>query len=203
MATRAVILLYDDFDLIDAGGPYEVFLTAARLLRRDGADGEFEIVLATPGGRDVTAFGGMTLTRLVDSDTITSCDVLLVPGTIDVACALADGALRETIERLAPTAGMTASVCTGAFLLARAGLLDGRAATTHWEDLGDLAACGEVGSVIADVRWVDEGGVLTSGGLTSGMHLALHVVARVAGEDLARRTARQLDMDWSPEPARR
>ncbi|MDN4475293.1 DJ-1/PfpI family protein [Demequina sp. SYSU T00192] len=202
MPTRALILLYDGFDLIDAGGPYEVLLTAARLLQRDGLAPEFEVVLATPGGGDVTAFGGMTLTRLVDSDTVDACDVLIVPGTIDVACAVGDGVLIETVERLSRGAAMTASVCTGAFLLARAGLLDDAPATTHWEDLSDLASCGEVGSVVADVRWVDNGGVLTSGGLTSGIHLALHLVARVSGTDLAVRTARQLDMDWSPDPAR-
>lgn len=202
MTMRVVILLFDGFDLIDAGGPYEVFLTASRLLERDGEPPAYEVVLATPEGRDVAAFGGMTLTRVADADSIDRADIVLVPGTIDVACALADSRLRETIERLAATSPLTASVCTGAFLLARAGLLDGRPATTHWEDVSDLAACGEVGSVARDVRWVDAGAVLTSGGLTSGMHLALHLVARTASLDLAMRTARQLDMDWSPDPAR-
>ncbi|WP_062294619.1 DJ-1/PfpI family protein [Demequina phytophila] len=202
MATRALILLYDGFDLIDAGGPYEVFLTASRLLQREGRAPEFEVTLATPGGGDIAAYGGMTLTRLADSDTIDACDILLVPGTIDVACAVGDGVLIETIERLSRRTGMVSSVCTGAFLLARAGLLDDAPATTHFEDLGDLAACGEVGSVIAGVRWVDNGRVLTSGGLTSGIHLALHLVARIASPELAARTAHQLDMDWSPDPTR-
>ncbi|WP_062517069.1 DJ-1/PfpI family protein [Demequina gelatinilytica] len=202
MTTLAVILLFDGFDLIDAGGPYEVLLTASRLQERDGDAPQFEVMLATPGGGDVAAYGGMTLTRLADSDMIEACDILLVPGTIDVACALGDTGLIATIERLAPETDMTASVCTGAFLLARAHLLDGARATTHWEDLSDLASCGEVGSVVGGVRWVDEGRVLTSGGLTSGIHLALHLVARAASVDLAQRTARQLDLDWSPDPAR-
>ncbi|WP_062383467.1 DJ-1/PfpI family protein [Demequina iriomotensis] len=202
MSTLAVILLYDGFDLIDAGGPYEVLLTASRLQERDGLAPQFEVMLATPRGGDVTAYGGMTLTRLADSDLVEACDVLLVPGTIDVACALGDTLLVSTVERLAAASSLTASVCTGAFLLARAGLLDDAPATTHWEDLADLASCGEVGSVVGGVRWVDTGSVLTSGGLTSGIHLALHLVARLASVDLAQRTARQLDMDWSPDPAR-
>ncbi len=202
MAMRVVILLFDDFDLIDAGGPYEAFLTASRLLERDGLPPLYDVVLATPGGVDITAYGGMTLTRLVDSDTIDSADIVLVPGTIDVACALSDSRLRETIERLAASTPLTASVCTGAFLLARAGLLRDRAATTHWEDLEDLGGCGDVARVVPGVRWVDEGAVLTSGGLTSGLHLALHLVARTSTVDLATRTARQLDLDWSPDPAR-
>jgi len=200
---RVVILLYEEFDLIDAGGPYEVFLTASRLLERDGRQPGYDVVLATPGGADVTAYGGMSLTRLEDSDGIDACDILIVPGTIDVACALGDMQLRATIERLALACEMTASVCTGAFLLARAGLLSGRPATTHWEDLADLATCDEVREVVPDVRWVDDGRVLTSGGLTSGIHLALHLVARTHGPELATRTARQLDLDWSPDPARR
>lgn len=201
MTMRVVILLFDGFDVIDAGGPYEVFLTASRLLERDGAAPAYEVLLASPGGMDIGAFGGMTLTRLVDSDAIGSCDILLVPGTIDVACALSDSRLRETIERLAASAPMTASVCTGAFLLARAGLLAGITATTHWEDVADLAACEDIGGAVRGVRWVDAGAVLTSGGLTSGMHLALHLVARTQSLELAHRTARQLDMTWSPDPA--
>ncbi|MDN4484429.1 DJ-1/PfpI family protein [Demequina lignilytica] len=202
MTMRVAILLFDGFDLIDAGGPYEVFLTASRLLERDGLPPAYEVVLATPGGDDVVAFGGMTLTRLTDTDALDSADIVLVPGTIDVACALSDSALREAIERLAASSSLTASVCTGAFLLARAGLLRDKPATTHWEDLGDLGGCGDVEEVIAGVRWVDAGAVLTSGGLTSGIHLALHLVARTTSVDLAQRTARQLDMDWSPDPAR-
>ena len=199
---RVAILLFDGFDLIDAGGPYEVFLTASRLLERDGLAPAYEVLLATPGGDDVTAFGGMTLTRVVDTDSLTAADIVLVPGTIDVACALSDSRLRETIERLAASSPLTASVCTGAFLLARAGLLRDKAATTHWEDLGDLAGCGDVARAVPGVRWVDEGEVLTSGGLTSGIHLALHLVARTASVELAHRTARQLDLDWSADPAR-
>lgn len=202
MTKRVALLLFDGFDLIDAGGPYEVFLTASRLEEREGREAPFEMVLTAVGGGSVKAFGGMTIAELADASTLTTCDVLLVPGTIDVACALADRALIDTIERLAAAAPLTASVCTGAFLLARADLLIDATATTHWEDVEDLAATGEVGRVVRGVRWVDSGAVVTGGGLTSGMHLALHLVARLASQDLAMRTARQLDMDWSPHPVR-
>ena len=202
MTMRAVILLFEGFDLIDAGGPYEVLLTASRLLERDGLAPAYQVVLASVGGDDAVAYGGMTLTGLADASALEDCDILVVPGTIDVACALADAGLREAIERLGGGAALTASVCTGAFLLARSGLLADAPATTHWEDLADLAACDEVGSVVAGVRWVDAGRVLTSGGLTSGIHLALHLVARTHSVELALRTARQLDLDWSPDPAR-
>lgn len=202
MTLRVAILLFDGFDLIDAGGPYEVFLTASRLLERDGQPPAYEVLLATPGGRDIAAYGGMTLTGLTDTDALDAADIVLVPGTIDVACALSDSRLREAIERLAAASPLTASVCTGAFLLARAGLLRDRPATTHWEDLADLSGCGDVSRVVPGVRWVDAGPVLTSGGLTSGLHLALHLVARTVSLELAHRTARQLDLDWNADPAR-
>jgi len=199
MTVRIAILVYDGFDLIDAGGPYEVFLTASRLQRREGLNPSFEVELVSPGGRDVTAFGGMTLTALGTAEDIVASDVVLVPGTIDVQPALADDAVSRAVGSLVGAGTVVTSVCTGAFFLARDGLLSGLGATTHWEDLDALGAGHDVGAVVADRRWVDEGGVVTSAGLTSGMHMALHLVERFAGADLAHATARQLDMDFDPE----
>lgn len=200
MSLRIGILVFDTFDLIDAGGPYEVFLTASRLRERAGLPAPFEVVLVSPGGRDATAYGGMTLTGLADAAT-TSVDAVVVPGTIDIEGAMKDVELRDTVAALVGASDLASSVCTGSFLLARAGVLEGLAATTHWED---VPALGEenVSESVAGVRWVDSGDVVTSGGLTSGMHMALHLVARLADADLAHATARQLDMDWSEDPQR-
>ena len=199
--TRIGILVYDGFDLIDAGGPYEVFLTAARLQQRAGDEAGFTVEMVSPTGADATAFGGMRLTSLAPADAAGPFDVVVIPGTIDVAAAAADAVLASAVSALAQGAGLTTSVCTGSFLLARAGVLEGLPATTHWEDVAELA--GEnVADARAGVRWVDAGDVVTSGGLTSGMHMALHVVARIAGETLAHTTARQLDLDWSASPER-
>ncbi len=201
MTARIGILVYDGFDLIDAGGPYEVFLTASRLAERDGLAAPFSVELVSPGGRDAVAFGGMTLTGLADAGDPRPYDVVIIPGTVDIEAALRDPAIGDSVRTLIGTAGLTTSVCTGAFLLAQQGALVGLPATTHWEDLDALGAS-DVGESLAGVRWVDAGAVVTSGGLTSGMHMALHVVSRLLGEDLAHRTARQLDMDWSPDSAR-
>lgn len=198
MSFRIAILVYDDFDLIDAGGPYEVFLTASRLQLRAGLDPSFVVELVSPGGRDVTAFGGMTLTTLGAAEDLVAADVVLVPGTVDVASALASEAVARAVGSLAGVGVVVTSVCTGAFLLARDGLLAGIGATTHWEDVEDLGARFDVGTAVSGRRWVDEGGIVTSGGLTSGMHMALHLVERFAGADLALATARQLDMDFDP-----
>jgi len=201
MTRRVAILLFDGFDLIDAGGPYEVFLTASRLAERDGLPPQYELILVSSGGADAVAFGGMTLTALHDPADIGQVDVAIVPGTVDVAAAVADPVLASTVEGLLNSSRVTASVCTGAFLLAEVGALEGKRATTHWEDVDDLDATGRVGGVARGVRWVDEGDVVTSGGLTSGIHMALHLVARDFGVEHAVRTACQLGLPWDPTGA--
>ena len=198
MTRRIAILVFNGFDVIDAGGPYEVFLTASRLAERDGDAPLYDVVLASPDGADAEAFGGMTLTGLTAAAEVGPVDMVLVPGTIDVGAALAQPGLMAAVDALVGSAPVVTSVCTGAFLLARAGVLEGRAATTHWEDVDDLAASGEVGEAQRGVRWVDTGEVVTSGGLTSGIHMALHMVARDCGEEMAVRTAKQLDQPWDP-----
>lgn len=201
MTRRVAILVFDDFDLIDAGGPYEVFLTASRLAQRDGADPQYDVRLVSPRGLDVVAFGGMTLTGLDDAASVGPVDLVVVPGTIDVGAAVSDPAIATAVRTLIDAADTVTSVCTGSFLLAHAGALDGKRATTHWEDLDLLSATGRVGQVVRDVRWVDEGRVVTSGGLTSGIHMALHMVARDFGLEHAERTARQLQQPWDPSGA--
>ncbi|WP_061961144.1 DJ-1/PfpI family protein [Demequina flava] len=201
MTLRIGILVFDGFDVIDAGGPYEVFLTASRLRERAGEPAWCTVEMLSPSGHDVTAFGGMRLTGLADAQAPGTYDVAVVPGTIDIDAAANNEALVAAVSHLAGVTTLPTSVCTGSFLLARAGLLTGLPATTHWEDVSGLRS-ERVAEAVDGVRWVDAGDVVTSGGLTSGMHMALHVVERLADRELAEATARQLDLDWSPDPAR-
>lgn len=201
MTKRVAILLFSDFDLIDAGGPYEVFLTASRLAERDGLPPQYRVSLVSPGGADAVAFGGMTITGLLSPKDVGPVDLALVPGTIDVASALGNRHIVDAVRTLVGSSTVVASVCTGAFLLAEVGALAGKAATTHWEDLDALEATGQVGAVRHGVRWVDGDSVVTSGGLVSGIHMALHLVARDYGVEHAIRTARQLEQPWDPSGA--
>lgn len=201
MTTRVGILVFDGFDVLDVGGPYEVFLTASRLAQRDGMEPTFSVELLSPTGADVVAYGGMTLTALAPVTDQSRYDVVVVPGLIDIERGVADPQLSAAVRALASHSGLTTSVCTGAFLLASQGVLDGLPATTHWEDVEGLRQAG-IADARAGVRWADAGSVVTGGALTSGLHMALHVVARLVGEEMAQRTARQLDMDWSPDPTR-
>jgi transcriptional regulator GlxA family with amidase domain len=202
MSFRVGILVFDGVDILDSGGPYEVFLTASRLAVRDGAEPTFEVVLMSPGGTDVTAYGGMRLTGLADAAGAGAIDIAVVPGTIDLEAAVSSSSISSAVRIMAESAELLTSVCTGSFLLAATGALSERRATTHWEDVDALAETGAVLEAVRGVRWVDEGAVITSAGLSSGIHMALHVVERYAGRDLAERTARQLDVDWNPSGQR-
>ncbi len=101
------------------------------------------------------------------------------------------------IARLSANAQITASVCTGSFLLAASGVLTTERVTTHWEDMDDLRQRFPLLEVCEQVRWVDHGRLLTSAGISAGMDMSLHLVARLGGEDLAVRTARQMDYAWN------
>ena len=178
--TTAEIVLFDGFDELDAIGPYEVFENAAQA----GAD--LETSLVTLEETDlVTASHGL---RVEPQGTLGQPDILIVPGggwtTADegVRAVVEDGALPDAVDERYTEGATVASVCTGAMILAEADLLEGRPAATHPVAVEDLEA--EAGSVI-DERVVDDGDVLTAGGVTSGIDLALWLVEREFGAEIA------------------
>lgn len=197
MTTRIGILVFDEVDLLDVGGPYEVFLTASRLAARQGKQEPFEVRVIGVTGDPVVAYGGMGLVPTHNLANAGEIDVVVVPGAIAIDRVAADAATMDAVRRLCTTASLAASVCTGAFLLGDTGLLENRPWTTHWEDIAELTK--RIGSEQGMVtRWVDSGEVVTSGGLSSGMAMALHLVDRLAGRDLAVATAKQVDYVWDP-----
>ncbi|AOU99805.1 thiamine biosynthesis protein ThiJ [Acidihalobacter yilgarnensis] len=195
---HAAILLFDEVEVLDFAGPFEVLSTASRLALRDGQPAPFEVFTVAETAAPVRARGGLQVNPDHALAQCPSPTLLLVPGG-DVSGALQRPALIDWIARTGAQAKLTASVCTGAFLLAEAGLLRGRRVTTHWEDLGDLRDAYPDLDVVPGVRWVDAGDRVTSAGITAGIDMSLHLVARLAGEPLALRTARQMDFEWRRE----
>ena len=201
VVSTCVLLLFDGCDVMDVTGPYEVLLAAGRLAARAGTPPPFDVRTVSVAGDAVTAHGGLGLVpshgALRDQASI---DVLVVPGLVDVDAGVADDELVGAVRDGAAVAGLTMSVCTGAFLLDEAGVTDGVDVTTHWEDVPDLRRrrreAGRAGAVHTDVRWVDRGTVVTAGGISSGVDAALHLVERLAGRPLAVATARQIDHAW-------
>ncbi|MDN4613825.1 DJ-1/PfpI family protein [Leifsonia sp. F6_8S_P_1B] len=181
-----VILVYDGAKLLDVAGPADVFGEANRL----GAD--YRITVVSPDGADVTTSVGIRLAvdggpeLAADADTVIVAGADLYPGSA-VPRTLSDAALA-----LARDARRTASICTGAFILAEAGLLDGKRATTHWKVARALASRYPQTAVDLDAIYVRDGATYTSAGVSAGIDLALALVEEDEGPDLSRAVARAL-----------
>ncbi len=189
------ILVFDDVEILDFSGPYEVFSTAARVHARTvQAQTLFRCHLVAEEMRPVRARGGMKVLPDCVLPPARDIDVLIVPGG-DVAQVLERPRVIDWIRAQQPR--LTASVCTGAFLLAEAGLPDGLPVTTHWEDQAELQARYPALDVRQDVPWIDCGKVVTSGGISAGIDMSLHLVERLAGTQLAQATARQMEYRWN------
>jgi transcriptional regulator GlxA family with amidase domain len=197
MTRNVGIYIYDEVEVLDLGGPFEVFATASRMKARLAPESArpFEVFTVADAVRPIPARGGLLITPRFDLTNHPPVDLLVIPGGVHHSEMERD-AIRSWIARTAATTEITASVCTGAFLLARAGLLSGRTITTHWEDIADFRAMFPGIAVQENTRWVDEGKIVTSAGISAGIDLSLHLVARLEGEELAARTARQMDYDW-------
>lgn len=203
MPINVAIFLFDDVEVLDFAGPFEVFCTAARVHERElpGEPRLFEVFTVAEGADPVVARGELRVTPTYSLESHPRVDLLVVPGGV-VDAELDKDHVINWVHLTAASARVTASVCTGAFLLAEAGVLKDKAATTHWEDIPALRSRHPDLEVRECVRWVDEGSVVTSAGISAGIDMSLHLVARLAGEDLATRTSRQMEFEsrWYPSP---
>jgi transcriptional regulator GlxA family with amidase domain len=186
---HAAIVLYDDVQLLDVAGPADVFLQANR--RAGGGAYELSFVAAQASVRGA---GGLTLTATPIASMAGRIHTLIVPGgpVEPVSDALADRQLLTWIGRVAATATRVVSICSGAFLLGSLGLLDGRRATTHWVALDRFAARFPNVRVEREALFVEDGRFWTSAGVASGIDLALAMVGRDLGPDIALQVARDL-----------
>ena len=197
MTLTVGIYLFDEVEVLDFAGPFEVFSTASRVyaLLHPDASKPFRVITVALDSSFITARGEL---QVHPSHTIANhppIDVLVIPGGV-VSKQLELPTVIDWIAQNAPKATLTASVCTGAFLLAKVGLLDGKTATTHWEDIEDLRAAFPKISVVENQRWIDAGQIVTSGGISAGIDMSLYLVARLANHKLAVKTARQMEFDW-------
>ncbi len=184
---RVVILAFPDVQLLDVVGPAETFALAAR--ERPGA---YELVVAASEA-SVVASSGLSLGAACGPGELHGAiDTLVVPGGLGTVAALRDRAYLDALRDLAQRARRVTSVCSGAYLLAEAGLLDGRRATTHWSECERFARSYPKVSLDADAIYVRDGAVWTSAGVTAGIDLTLALVDDDLGSDVALAVARQL-----------
>ena len=185
---QIVIATFGAAQILDVTGPLEVFSTASRFLE----SASYRTDVVTTGGGPVTATCGLEFASSPIGDVVGPVDTLMVAGGVGVHAATADEELLHHIRRLATGARRVTSVCSGAFILAAAGLLDGRRATTHWDACRLLEDRYEGVTVDADAIYVRDGNVWTSAGVTAGIDLALALVADDHGRSAAATVARRL-----------
>jgi transcriptional regulator GlxA family with amidase domain len=194
------ILLFDGVEVLDFAGPFEVF-SRTRLVpgvesRRSEVAAPFRVFTVAKKGEIVTATGDLQLTPRYSFQTAPPIDLLIIPGGYGTRTLLNDGETLDWIRMTAATARKVTSVCTGSLLLAQAGLLDGRRATTHWGALDLLQEIsdsqGAAISVQRDLRFVDDG-LITSAGVSAGIDMALYVVDQMCGASVAAETAHYME----------
>jgi transcriptional regulator GlxA family with amidase domain len=181
-----VIVVFDDVTMLDVAGAGEVFAEANRF----GAD--YRIKIASVNGRDVTTSIGTRLGVTDALSSIESADTIMVAGSDNLPRRAIDPALVDAVKSAADRTRRLASICTGSFILAQAGLLNGRRATTHWHDARLFARAFPDVAVEPDAIFVRDGDVFTSAGVSSGIDLALALVEMDHGTELVREVARWL-----------
>lgn len=187
------IYIYDQAEVLDFSGPFEVFSTASRIC----PDGDpFTVFLIGETGQVVTARAGYRVVPAYGFHDHPPIDVLVVPGGMHAEEMLKPHVI-QWISQQGPKVKLTASVCTGAFLLAEARILTTHNATTHWEDISALRTSYPDLTVHEAVRWVDEGTIVTSGGISAGLDMSLHLVSKLHSLELAEKTARQMEFNWT------
>jgi transcriptional regulator GlxA family with amidase domain len=198
------IVIFPDVEVLDFCGPFEVFSVARTSEeRRRDEPSPFAVALIAEDEGVVRAVGGL---RVLPDYTLASApplDVLVVPGGWGTRAAIHRTPLIDWIAARGGEVATLTSVCTGALLLGRAGLLDGRRATTHWRSLDWLRESCAATTVEDALHVVEDGRLLTSAGISAGIDMALKVVSRLCGEVVGRATARQMEYPYPDDNRRR
>ncbi len=192
MVRKVAILIFDEVEVLDFCGPFEVFaVTGAR-----SEEKPFDVFTVAETAAPITARNGLSVNPKFTFADCPQADILIVPGGYGTRPLLHNQAVLDWIKTQDAKAEVVMSVCTGALLLGKIGLLDGLAATTHWGALDLLRDVAPKAMVQAETRFVDNGRILLSAGISAGIDLSFHIVARLLGRAVAQETARWMEYDW-------
>jgi len=187
------ILAFDDMEVLDFAGPYEVFNVAGEL----GEDHPFSVFSVGVTGAPAVGRGGFTVQPTYALDDAPPCDVLVVPGGAGTRALLEDERLLAWLRERAAEVELLLSVCTGALLLGAAGLLEGRSATTHHDAFDELAALSPTTQVMRGQRFVrSDERTVTSAGVSAGVDASLYVVQELTGVETKDRTVSEMEWMW-------
>lgn len=193
-ARRVAVVLFDEVEVLDFAGPFEVFSVTGRRQKLD----PFHVYTVAERPGPVNARNGLSINPTHTFGTAPAPDILVVPGGFGTRREMKNPVMLEWVADINRRAEFVLSVCTGALVLGAAGLLDGLAATTHFMALGELRSVAPGCEVREGARIVDNGRVILSAGVSAGIDMALHVVARLLGVPTARETAQYMEYegDW-------
>ena len=192
------ILIFDDVEELDFVGPWEVLQMINTVARHLGEGDRVRVRLISPDGGDVTAVKGMRVGAHAGMDEVDALDVILVPGGNGTRPLIERDDVVDWVRRIGSGARLVTSVCTGAFVLAKAGFLKGRRAATYWGAYDEFARLGLEGELVPDVRYVRDGNVVTSAGVSAGIDMSLWLVGQWYSPTFARQVARAMQYDPAP-----
>lgn len=192
------ILLFNEVEVLDFCGPFEVFSTTRPIEPEKQGDEHrlFRVLMIAEQDQLIACRGGLLVQPHATIEQHPPLDILVVPGGQGTRRERHNQRLLDWIGEQDQRTQLTTSVCTGAFLLAEQGLLNQHRATTHWGSIEWMRATYPEIEMLADTRVVDEGHIITSAGVSAGIDMSLHVVARLYGMEIARWTARRMEYDW-------
>ncbi|WP_022667627.1 DJ-1/PfpI family protein [Desulfospira joergensenii] len=186
------IYIYDQAEVLDFSGPFEVFTTASRVCPDSTP---FEVFLIGETGKTVSARAGFRIHPAYGFHNHPAMDLLIVVGGYHYD-EMKKPHVLDWIAEQAGRARYVASICSGAWLLAQSGVLTDQNVTTHWEDIESLQRSYPCLKVHKNQRWIDEGEYITSAGISAGIDMSLYLVGKYHSLDLARKTARQMEYEW-------
>ena len=185
------ILLFNEVEVLDFAGPFEVFSICSNAEQK-----KLFNVFTVSEHAQISARNGLQITSHYTLDTAPHIDILVIPGGLGAETVeMYNVPLRQWLLQRHAQAQRSFSSCTGAFILAEAGLLNGLKATTHWMDIARLTQDYPHIEVLSDVKYVDEGKIITAAGISSGINASLYIVAKLHGLEIAKQTAKRMEYD--------
>jgi transcriptional regulator GlxA family with amidase domain len=197
MTRNVAILIFDDVEVLDFCGPFEVFSVTGQ---RDGGEPPFHVYTVATKNGPILARNSLSVNPRYTLESCPQPDILLVPGGYGTRRLVHDETILQWIKTQSERVELLLSVCTGALLLGKAGLLDGLSATTHWAAMDELRAVAPNTEIRPDERYVDNGKIVLSAGVSAGIDMALYIVSRLLGAAQAAETARHMQYDHWKEP---
>lgn len=187
------IFLFNEVEVLDFAGPFEVFSIATH---RDSMEKAFKVSTVAQSRGMITTRNGLKVQPDYAFSDAPAFDILIIPGGYGAEeIEIHNDKVIKWIQERSKEVKLVASVCTGAFLLAKSGLLDGKRATTHWMDTDRLAREFPQVTVQPSVKFVDEGTVITAGGISAGINMSFHIIKKFLGRDVAKYTAKRMEYD--------